>query len=157
MQNEYMQQDQTSRYTLTHPRAIPTISSLTVPWLVFGWGVLFCFWDRVSLCRPDGCPEIHYADPADLELTKIFPVFASLVLGLKARTVTPSLLYCIPKVFFKNHFFKDLFYLFILCIWVHCSCTDGCEPSCGCWELNSGSLLTPVPLTLAQRFIYCYM
>jgi hypothetical protein len=40
-------------------------------------------------------------------------------------------------------------YLFILCIWVHCSCTDGWEPSCGCWELNSGPLLTP-----AQRFIY---
>jgi hypothetical protein len=32
-------------------------------------------------------------------------------------------------------FFKDLFiYLFILRIWVHCSYTDGCEPSCGCWE-----------------------
>ena len=28
-------------------------------------------------------------------------------------------------------FFKDLF---ILCIWVHCSCTDGCEPSW--WKLN---------------------
>jgi hypothetical protein len=46
-------------------------------------------------------------------------------------------------------FFKDLF---ILCIWVHCSClqthqksvldpiTDSCEPPCGCWELNSGPL-----------------
>jgi hypothetical protein len=42
--------------------------------------------------------------------------------------------------------------LFILCIWVHCSClqthqkraldpiTDGCEPLCGCWESNSGPL-----------------
>jgi hypothetical protein len=47
------------------------------------------------------------------------------------------------------HFFKDLF---ILCVWVHCSCfqthqkrawdpiTDGCDPPCGCWELNSGCL-----------------
>ena len=26
--------------------------------------------------------------------------------------------------------------LFILCIRVHCTCTDGCEPLCGCWELN---------------------
>ena len=46
-------------------------------------------------------------------------------------------------------FFKDLF---ILCRWVHYSCqqthqkrasdlmTDGCEPPCGCWELNSGPL-----------------
>jgi hypothetical protein len=42
-----------------------------------------------------------------------------------------------------------LFLTFILCIWVHCSClqthqkkasdliADGCEPPCGCWELNS--------------------
>jgi hypothetical protein len=45
-------------------------------------------------------------------------------------------------------FFKKI-YLFILCIWVHCSCTDGCEPSCGCWELNSGPLLVP-----AQRFFF---
>jgi hypothetical protein len=27
---------------------------------------------------------------------------------------------------------KELF----LCMWVHCSQTDGYEPSCGCWELN---------------------
>jgi hypothetical protein len=47
--------------------------------------------------------------------------------------------------------------LFILCIWVHGSCTDGCEPSCGCWELNSGPLLPPALLTPAQRFIHYYM
>ena len=40
----------------------------------------------------------------------------------------------------------------ILFIWIHCSCfqahqkrasdliTDGCEPPCGCWDLNSGPL-----------------
>ena len=28
--------------------------------------------------------------------------------------------------------------LFVLRIWVHCSCTDGREPSCGYWEPNSG-------------------
>ena len=27
-------------------------------------------------------------------------------------------------------------------------CTDGCDPSCGCWELKSGSLLAPHPNTL---------
>jgi hypothetical protein len=27
-------------------------------------------------------------------------------------------------------------YLFIYGMWVHCSCTDGCEPSCGYWELT---------------------
>jgi hypothetical protein len=46
-------------------------------------------------------------------------------------------------------FFKDLFILFM---WVHCCCfqthqkrasdpiTDGCEPPCGCWELNPDPL-----------------
>jgi hypothetical protein len=46
----------------------------------------------------------------------------------------------------------QVIYLLILCIFVHCSCfqtyqrrasdpiTDGCEPPCGCWELNSGPL-----------------
>ena len=56
------------------------------------------------------------------------------------------------------NFFKDFFFL---CIWVHCSCTDGGEPSCGCWELNFGPVLTLVKSTLlaqsllapAQRFI----
>jgi hypothetical protein len=44
-------------------------------------------------------------------------------------------------------FFKDLFIYYMK---VHCSClqtlqkresdlvTDGCEPPCGCWDLNSG-------------------
>jgi hypothetical protein len=55
-----------------------------------------------------------------------------------------------------------IFIRFILCIWVHCSCqthqkgasdpiTDGCEPPCGCWKLNSGpseeqSVLVPASL-----------
>jgi hypothetical protein len=42
--------------------------------------------------------------------------------------------------------------LFILCMWAHClglqthqkrawdPIIDGCEPPCGCWELNSGPL-----------------
>jgi hypothetical protein len=45
-----------------------------------------------------------------------------------------------------------LLFSFLLCIWVHSSClqtqqkraldsiTDGGEPPCGCWELNSGPL-----------------
>jgi hypothetical protein len=50
-------------------------------------------------------------------------------------------------------FFFKQFYLFILYIWwVHCNClqthqkrasgpiTDGCEPPCGCWDLNSEPL-----------------
>ena len=34
----------------------------------------------------------------------------------------------------------------------HCSCTDGCEPSFDCWELNLGPLLA-----LAKRFIYYFI
>jgi hypothetical protein len=54
-------------------------------------------------------------------------------------------------------FLKDFF---ILCLWVHCSCTDGCEPSCGCWELKfrtsaslQSALLNQYLLTPAQRLI----
>jgi hypothetical protein len=69
---------------------------------------------------------------------------------------------CTPHCEVMNYisvfFFKNC--LFILCIWVLCSClqthqkrasdpiTDGCEPPCGCWELNSGPLEEqPVSLT----------
>ena len=48
-------------------------------------------------------------------------------------------------VYYFFHSFLKI-YLFILCIWVHCSCTDGCERSGGCWELNSGPLFTPARL-----------
>ena len=54
--------------------------------------------------------------------------------------------------------FKIYLLIYLLC--VHCSClqthqkrasdpiTDGCEPPCGCWELNSGPLEDQsVPLT----------
>ena len=44
----------------------------------------------------------------------------------------------------SSSIFIKIYLLFILCIWVHCSCTDGCEPLCGCWGLNLGPLLAPV-------------
>jgi hypothetical protein len=81
------------------------------------------FWDRVSLYSL-GCPGIHFVDQA----------------GLKLRNLPAAL----PSKSF----------IYLLFIWVHCSCpqtqqkrtadsiTDGCEPSCGCWELNSGPLTT---------------
>jgi hypothetical protein len=74
-------------------------------------------------------------------------------------------LFCFCFVLFLND-------LFISFIWVHCSSlhthqnrasdpiTDGCEPPCGCWELNSGPLeaqavsalnlwaISPVPSSL---------
>jgi hypothetical protein len=71
----------------------------------------------------------------------------------------------------SQHFFFFFNYVFILCIWVHCSClqmhqkrasdpmTDGCEPLCGCWEWNSGPLeeqpvlLTTEPSLQPQHFL----
>jgi hypothetical protein len=37
-----------------------------------------------------------------------------------------------------NYFYKNLFIYFYVCEYTVAiqSCTDGCEPSCGCWELN---------------------
>ena len=65
-------------------------------------------------------------------------------------------------------FFFFNFYLFILCTWVHCFClqtlqktasdpiTDGCEPPCGCWELNSGPLEEQPLLLTAEQSLQHY-
>jgi hypothetical protein len=39
---------------------------------------------------------------------------------------------------------------------IHCSCTDGCEPSCGCWELNFlGPLLAPAsPVRSGPKILF---
>ena len=49
-------------------------------------------------------------------------------------------------------------------MWLHCSCTDGCEPSCSCWKLNfffffrisacSGQLHSPSPCLLQPKDIF---
>jgi hypothetical protein len=76
---------------------------------------------------------------------------------LVTLTTEPSLQ---PLSLHFYFFFKDLFIYYIQ---VHCSClqtlqkrasdfvTDGCEPPCGCWDLNLGpseeqsALLTTEP------------
>jgi hypothetical protein len=73
-----------------------------ITWVVnsetdFGF-VLFCFWDRVSLCS-HGCPGTHFVDQAGLKFRNP-PASASQVLGLKACTTTPS----------WNRLFIDKFY-----------------------------------------------
>ena len=72
------------------------------------------------------------------------------VSALNHWAIPPALDLPFFKVSFPLSFFIS-FFLWI-CMWVHCSClqthqkrawdpiTDGCEPSCGCWELNSGPL-----------------
>ena len=56
------------------------------------------------------------------------------------------ILLCCSVIFLK------ILFLYICIWWVHCRClqthqkrasdpiADGCEPPCGCWELNSGPL-----------------
>ena len=66
----------------------------------------------------------------------------------KPNKQTNRILFIIKTSFGTIYFLIDLV---ILCIWVHCSYTDGCEPSSSCWELSSGPLLAP-----AQRFIYLF-
>jgi hypothetical protein len=82
--------------------------------------------------------------------------------------------------FFFFFFYTYLFYLFIYYMYVHCSClqtlqkrasdlvTDGCEPPCGCWDLNfrpseeqSGALthwaISPAPgFFFLSCYYYCY-
>jgi hypothetical protein len=68
-------------------------------------GLLFvCFFffflvfrDKVSLCSP-GYPGTHFVDQAGLELRNP-PASSSCVLGLKACTITPSLLFFFLKRF----------------------------------------------------------
>jgi len=81
-------------------------------------------------------------------------------MGLRHKQVLPLIsLFPVPN---PSFFF---FNLFILCIWVHCcwlqtdqkrasdSITDGCEPSCGCWELNSGPLEEQSVLLTAESHL----
>ena len=71
-----------------------------------------------------------------------------------------------PELLLFWFFLKD----FILYLWLHCHClqthqkrasyliTGGCEPPCGCWDLNSGPLeeqsLTLQPLGAHYIFLF---
>jgi hypothetical protein len=69
--------------------------------------------------------------PAYLLFYQIYPLYLSIYLSIHPSIHLSMLGACI--LFWLISFFKKRF---ILCIWVHCSCADGCEPSCGYWELN---------------------
>jgi hypothetical protein len=82
-----------------------------------------------------------------------------------------------PQLPLYFSFFKRFIYLSY--VWVHCSClqtpqksaldpiTDGCEPPCGCWELNPEPLeeqsvfltsepsLQPIILILIEAYFSC--
>ena len=58
----------------------------------------------------------------------------------------------------KYHFFKNIYLLCIqysVCVYAlrwlcNVTITDGCEPPCGCWELNSGPLEEQAMLLTAE-------
>jgi hypothetical protein len=113
----------------------------------------FCWWwfFFFFLRQGPGCPGTHFVDHAGLELRNP-PVSASQVLGLKVCATTAWL--------FRLFYFFNI-YLFIICKYTVAVLdtpeeasdfvTDGYEPPCGCWDLNSGpleeqsALLTPEP------------
>jgi hypothetical protein len=104
--------------------------------LYFLFVCLFCFQDRVSLYSPD-CPGTHFVDQAGLELRNL-PDSVSQMLGLKACATIAWLF-----------FFLRLIYLLYVSTLLLSSDTperasdlivDGCEPPCGCWNLNSWPL-----------------
>jgi hypothetical protein len=61
-----------------------------------------------------------------------------------------SVITTLPCTLVKTFFLKISY----LCILVHCTCTDGCELSCSCWELNLGHLLAPVSPACSGSKIY---
>jgi hypothetical protein len=91
---------------------------------------LFVLQDRVSLCSP-GCPGTQSIDQAGLELRNL-PASASQVLRLKACATTTRLLFYFLRCLY--------FYVYEYQKRASDPITDGCEPPCNCWELNSGSL-----------------
>jgi hypothetical protein len=107
------------------------------------FGLHVCLWNTCMQCSKT------VLDPLELVLDGceqgIVPRFPRRpISALKPLSISPA-----PMCFYLLFSLKILF---ILCIWVHCSClqthqkrasdpiTDGCEPPCGCWDLNSGPL-----------------
>jgi hypothetical protein len=93
---------------------------------------------KLQLWVPRGCWELN-SGPLEEQ--------SMLLISEPSLQLLVMILTVILKLFFLD--------LFILYIWVQCCClqthqkrawdpiTDGCEPPCGCWELNSGPLEEP--------------
>jgi hypothetical protein len=133
-----------------------------LPWV---WGQLELpteVWESLSYCdtmlqtlwspgRPQASPLLHHPRHS-----------ACIALADSPYTWT-ELEGCYQRLFLSFFFFFFLKDLFIYYMKVHCSCLqtlqkrasdfimDGCEPPCGCWDLNSGpseeqsALLTTEP------------
>jgi hypothetical protein len=124
---------------------------------------LFVFLRQVSLCSP-GCPGTHFVEQAGLKL-RVPPASASQVLGLKACATMAQLSLSLSL--------SLKIYLFDICeytVFRHTRrvplqdlITDGCEPPCGCWELNSrplkeqSVLLTAEPSLQSLTTVFCFL
>jgi hypothetical protein len=104
----------------------------------------------------------------DKKLAKIFEchLYMRNILRFLPTLINSFLMSLSAFIILWSSFFQtDIRYIFlfiILCIWVHhCSLqthqkrapdpiTDGCEPPCGCWELNSGPLEEQSVLLIAE-------
>jgi hypothetical protein len=67
--------------------------------MLFWFGFVFVFGDKVSLCSP-GCPGTYSVAQAGLELRNL-PASASQVLGLKACTTMPGQDFCFLTVLYS--------------------------------------------------------
>jgi hypothetical protein len=132
------------------------------------FSVLFClvcfllFRDRVSLCSPS-CPGTHSLDQAGLKLRNL-PASASRVLGLKACTTMPGTLFFL--IFKKYYYFL---YEYTVVVFRHTRrghripFTDGCEPPCGCRDLEEQSVLlttgaiSPAPECNSLVFFFFFL
>jgi hypothetical protein len=85
-----------------------------------------------------------------MNLLWIFPfIVLNVLFNIYAPIVVKSVGFHLGSIWAFLCIFSRI-YLSILCLWAHCSClqthqkrasdpiTDGCEPPCGCWDLNSG-------------------
>jgi hypothetical protein len=85
-----------------------------------------------------------------------------LLLGYEMEVLTDTCLICVTNPFyFKFLIFKKIFiylfiyiYIYLFIVYEHTVAVqiDGCEPSCSCWELNSG----PRSLWPKDLFIVIY-
>ena len=101
-------------------------------------------------------PDVNFQPPTRVHFPQQMNEHTSITYRRKNIKVLCPFQCCPGSPSFRACFlFVCLFFprdLFILCMWVHCHClqthqkrtsdsiTDGCELSCGCWELNSGPL-----------------
>jgi hypothetical protein len=93
-------------------------------------------------------------------VSQVLTLLILLLKNLKIQTLILESWFCVSDDCSKFFFFLTNIFLFISCMWVHQKraldpITDGCEPPCGCWGLNSGPLEQSVLLTAESSLQPC--